>query len=73
MLFDVSLGGLGAMMHGMMSVAMSGVGVMGRLLVMAIFMMLGRFMMVLGGVLVMLGRLGVMLRCFLRHCRFSSE
>jgi hypothetical protein len=50
-----------------MSVAMRDLGVMGRLFVMAARMMLGRFMVVLGGVLVMLGRFAVMVCCFLGH------
>jgi hypothetical protein len=65
--FAVYFGSLGAMVHGMMSVTMGGVGVMGRLFVIPTPMMLGRLMVVLGGVLVMLGCFAVMFRCFLGH------
>jgi len=68
--FAVSLGGFGAVMHGMMSVAMGDLGVMGRFFVIPTRMMLGRFMVVLGGVLVMLRCFAVMIRCFLGHESF---
>ena len=70
MFFEVCLGGLGAVVHGMMSVALGDLGVMGRLFVMPSRMMLGRFMVVLRRLLVMLGRFAVMLRCFLGHESF---
>jgi len=52
---------LDVMMLGMARMAMGGVGMVRRLLMIAGFMMLGGLAMVLGGVLVMFGRLVVAL------------
>jgi hypothetical protein len=71
--FRVSLGGLGAMMYGLMRVTMCDVGVMSCFFVVPIPMMLGRFTVVPSGVLVMLRRLGVMLRCLLGHESFLQK
>jgi hypothetical protein len=69
-LFAVPLRRLCTMMDSMMAVTMCHLGVMGGLFVMPGRMMLGRFMVVPCGVLMMLCRFAVMLRCFLGHDSF---
>jgi hypothetical protein len=60
--------GFGVMMLGVAGVAVRAVGVMGRLFVVAGFMMLGSFAMVLRGMLVVFGSLVVMLdACVVAH------
>jgi hypothetical protein len=66
-LLGVMLARLGAVMRGMVSMALRGMGVMSSLLVMTAFMMLCSFAVVLGGLLVMLGGLMVMFRSLMRH------
>lgn len=58
---------LGAVMRGMVSMALRGMGVMGGLLVMTAFVMLCSFAVMLSGLLVMLGGLMMMVRSLMRH------
>jgi len=62
---------LGMMLLGMAGMAVGGVGVMRRLLVIAGFVMLGGFAVVLGGVFVMFGSLVMMVpdACVVAHVR----
>ena len=67
-MFGVVTAGFDMMMLGVAGVAIRAVGVMGRLFVIAGFMMLGSFAMVLRGMLVMFGRLVMMLdACVVAH------
>jgi hypothetical protein len=63
----VLLGRLGAVVAGVVSVSMGQMGVVRGLLVMAGSMVLGSFPVVFGRLLMMLGRLGVVIRRLLRH------
>jgi hypothetical protein len=58
------------MVHGVMPMAASRMSVMGRLLVVSALMVFGGFGMMAGCVGVMLGRLLMVLGCFLGHVRF---
>ena len=67
-MFGVMTAGFGVVMFGVAGVAMCAVGVMRRLFVIAGFMMLGGFAMVLRSMLVMFGRLVVVLdACVVAH------
>ena len=67
-MFGVMTAGFGVVMLGVAGVAMGAVRVMGRLFVIAGFMVLGSFAMVLRGMLVMFGRLVMMLdACVVAH------
>ena len=55
------LGGLGVVMLGLDVVAMSEMSMVAGLVVVAVFVMLRRFVVMLGSVLVMLGGVGVVL------------
>jgi hypothetical protein len=67
-MLGVMTAGFGVMMFGMAGVAMRAVRMMSRLFVIAGFMMLGSFAMVLRGMLVMFGCLVVMLdACVVGH------
>jgi hypothetical protein len=67
-MLGVMTAGFGVVMLGVAGVAMGAVGVMGRLFVIAGFMMLGSFAMVLRGMLVVFGRLVMMLdACVVAH------
>jgi hypothetical protein len=67
-MFGVMTAGFGVVMFGVAGVAIRAVGVMGGLFVIAGFMMLGSFAMVLRGMLVMFGRLVVVLdACVVAH------
>ena len=60
---------LDVMMFGVAGMAMGGVGVMGRLLVIASLVVLGGFAVMLGGVFVMLGSLVMVVdACVVAHC-----
>jgi hypothetical protein len=64
--------GLFGVHAGVRSVSARGVRVMRRLLVMSRSVMFGGFAVVLRGLGMMFGRLGVMVRSFLRHGFLSS-
>jgi hypothetical protein len=67
-MLGVMTAGFGVMMFGMAGVAMRAVRMMSRLFVIAGFMMLGSFAMVLRGMLVVFGRLVMMLdACVVAH------
>jgi hypothetical protein len=68
---DVGLGGLGSMVCGMCMMPMRAVSVVRRLLMVTGFMMLGSFAVMTCGVLMMLGSLFMMMRCFFRHATDS--
>jgi hypothetical protein len=69
-MFGVMTAGFGVVMLGVAGVAMRAVRMMGRLFVIAGFVMLGSFAMVLRGMLVVLGSLVVMLdACVVAHMR----
>jgi hypothetical protein len=70
--FRVPLGRFGAVVSGVMEVSVSHVGVVRGLLVLAGGMMLRGLAMVLGRVIMMLRRLGVVLRRFLGHGESSN-
>jgi len=61
------LGGFPGVMRGMDMVAVSQVRVVRRRLVIALLVMFGGFVMVLGRMLMMLCRLRMVVRSFLRH------
>jgi hypothetical protein len=69
----MSLGSFARMFLGMTVVALGGVGVMRRLLVISRFGMFGGGVMMLCGVLVMFGSFTVVLRSFLRHDEYSPS
>jgi len=71
--FNVMLCRLGGVVRRVGMVALGDVGMVRRELVVSLFMMLGRFAVVIGGHLMVLGGLGVMMRCFLRHGEFLSR
>jgi hypothetical protein len=64
---NVMLGGFPGVMRGMDMVAVSQVRVVRRRLVIALLVMFGGFVMVLGRMLMMLCRLRMVVRSFLRH------
>jgi hypothetical protein len=66
-MLGVVLGGLGCVMRGVVKVALSGVGVMGCRLVVTSFVVLGRFAMMTGGVVVVFRCLEMVLCCLLGH------
>jgi hypothetical protein len=66
-MFRVTLGGFGCMVGCMVLVALCGVGMVSRSLMVTSFVMLRRFMMMPGGVFVMMCRAAMVFRCFLRH------
>jgi hypothetical protein len=67
-MLGVMTAGFGVMLFGMAGMAVSGVGVMPRLLVIAGFMMLGSFAMMLCRVLVMFGSLVMVIdACVVAH------
>lgn len=67
-MLGVMTAGFGVVMLGVAGVAMGAVGVMGRLFVIAGFMMLGSFAVMLRGMLVVFGRLVMMLdACVVAH------
>lgn len=70
--FDVVLSGFGCVMGRMGLVSLGNMRVMGGRFVIAILMVLSRFSVVIGGLLMMLGCLAMMVRCFLRHDVFLS-
>jgi hypothetical protein len=70
--FDVMLGGFCGVVGRMGVVSVGYMRVVGGRFVIAILMVLSSFSVVVGGVLVMLGSLAVMMRCFLRHDVFLS-
>jgi hypothetical protein len=63
----VSFGGFARVMFGVKSVNMSAVRLMGGFFIIAFFVVLGGFMMVPDGVLVVFGRFAMMFCCILRH------
>jgi hypothetical protein len=67
MMLDVRLGGFARMVHGMLVMAASGMGMMSRCFVIAGFMVPGGFAMMLRRMLVMFGCFVMMLGCVLRH------
>jgi hypothetical protein len=72
-MFGMMTAGFGVVMLGVAGVAMGAVGVMRRLFVIAGFMMLGSFAMVLRGMLVMFGSLVMMLdACVVAHVSFPG-
>jgi hypothetical protein len=70
--FDVVLSGFGCVVGRMGMVSLGDMRVMGSRFVIAILMVLSSFSVVVSGVLVVLGSLAVMMRCFLRHGVFLS-
>jgi hypothetical protein len=68
-MFRMRLAGFGGMMMGMVAMARSGMGMMGRGISVIFFIMLGGFAVVMGGLFVMLGGVVVMLAggVFVRH------
>ena len=66
-MLGVVTAGFGVMLLGVAGMAVSGVGVMRGLLVIAGFVMLGGFAVMLGGVLVMFGGLVMMVDGVLAH------
>jgi hypothetical protein len=66
-MLDVHLRRFGRVMHRVVSVPMSGMGVMRRLFVSARIIMLCGLLMVSGRMLMVLGRLPVMFCCFSGH------
>jgi hypothetical protein len=67
-MLGVVAAGFGVMLFGMAGMAVGGVGVVGRLIVIAGFMMLGGFAVMLRRVLVMFGGLVMMLdACVVAH------
>jgi hypothetical protein len=70
--FDVVLGSFGGVVGRVSVVSLGYMSVVGGGFVVARFMMFGSFFVVVGGMLVMLGCLGMMMRCFLRHDVFLS-
>jgi hypothetical protein len=69
----VMLGRFRGVVGGVVRVALRGVRVVGRHFVFPVFMMRGRFAVVLRREFVMFGCLVMMFRCFLRHGSSSSE
>jgi hypothetical protein len=69
---DVVLSGFGCVVGRMGVVSLGYMRVVGGRFVIAILMVLSSFSVVVGGVLVMLGSLAMMMRCFLRHNVFLS-
>lgn len=67
MLFGVALAGIRAMLGGVVRMRSSGMGMVGRLLMVATFVLLGSFGVVLRGFGVVLSRVLVALCCLLRH------
>jgi len=67
------LGGFGRVVGGVSVVSLRYVCMMGSRFVVAVLMMLGSFPVVVGGMLMMLGSLAMMVRCFLRHGVFLSR
>jgi hypothetical protein len=73
-MFGVMTAGLGMMLFGVAGVAVSGVGVVGGLLVIAGLMMLGGFAMMLGGMFVVFGSLMMVLdACVVAHILLSRS
>ena len=70
--FDVVLGSFRGMVGRVSVVSMGYMSVVGGGFMFARFMMFGSFFVVVGGMLMMLGCLGMMMRCFLRHDVFLS-
>jgi hypothetical protein len=70
--FEVMLGGFSRVVGGVSVVSLRYVCMMGSRFVVAVLMMLGSFPVVVGGMLMMLGSLTMMVRCFLRHGAFLS-
>lgn len=64
---------LGMVMRSVCGVTVGGMGVMGRLLVVASFVVLGSLTMMTGGMLVMLGGLSVMLGALMLHSHGCSS
>lgn len=64
---DVMFGSFAGMVRGMRLVSLGNMRVVGCGFVISVFVMPGSFSMVVGRKLMMLGSLGVMMRCFLRH------
>ena len=71
----VMTAGLGMMLFGVAGVAVSGVGVVRRLLVIAGFMVLGGFAVMLGSMFVVFGRLVMMVldACVVAHIWLSRS
>jgi len=66
-MLGVVLGGFGGVVRGVVKVTLFRVGVMCCRLVVTRFVMLGRFAVMTGGVLVVLSCLEMVLCCLLRH------
>jgi hypothetical protein len=69
---DVMLGSFTCMMRRMRLMSLGYMRVVSRCLVIAVFMMLGSFSVVIGRKLMVFSSLGVMMRRFLRHSVFLS-
>jgi hypothetical protein len=71
--FSVGLGGLCGVVLRVLMVAVRHVGMMRGFLVVAVFMMLGGFAVVMGRIVMVLGSLVMMMRSFFRHKYLSSQ